>query len=125
MNKSALDIDVYQDWLCHDRWNGYPLTLMLADSVDYFPALHSLAVINSGLCGEAGEASEHIKKWIRDQRLNRREAAIELGDVLAYLTWLGRALGYSIEEIAYLNYEKLRDRPATQAAGAQGKPEIV
>jgi hypothetical protein len=79
-----LKIDDYQK--AHgERWNGYPLEDVLADSVKNYTALRSLSIINSGLCGEAGEASEHIKKWMRDLRINRTAAAIELGDTLAYL----------------------------------------
>lgn len=115
----------YQLWLCLDRWNGYPLEKVLADSVTRHDALRSLSIINSGLCGEAGEASEHIKKWVRDGRINRRAAAIEMGDVLAYMTWLARVLGFTLEDIAQLNYEKLRDMPPKQASGGASKPEIL
>jgi NTP pyrophosphatase (non-canonical NTP hydrolase) len=76
------------------------------------PALRSLAIITAGICGEAGEASEHFKKWMRDGRLNKIEAGIELGDTLAYLTWLAKTLGYTLEDIAKLNYDKLTARGA-------------
>jgi NTP pyrophosphatase (non-canonical NTP hydrolase) len=98
---------------------------MLGDSSFSYGALRSLSIINSGLAGEAGEASEHIKKWMRDGRINRREAGIELGDTLAYMTWLARVLGYSLEDIAQLNYEKLKGMPPKQAAGTGREPEIV
>lgn len=114
----------YQKFMM-ERWNGYPLETVLADSVKHYTALRSLSIINSGLCGEAGEASEHIKKWMRDLRINRMAAGVELGDVLAYMTWLAKALGYSLEDLAQMNYEKLRNLPPKQAAGGQGKPEIL
>lgn len=120
-----MKLDAYQAWLCGDRWNGYALDKMLVDSSKHFTALRSLSIINSGLMGEAGEAGEHIKKWMRDQRINRRAAAIELGDNLAYLTWLAKVLGYSLEDIAELNFEKLRDAPPKQATGGSSKPEIT
>ena len=112
-----MKLDAYQRWLCDEQWNGYSLEHMVADahlkstgigvSGDSYRALRSLSVITAGICGEAGEVSEHFKKWIRDGVLDKREAAIELGDVLAYLTWLGASIGYSLEDIAALNCEKL------------------
>ena len=68
-----------------------------------------------GLTGEAGELADKIKKVYRDKggvfKQEEREAiAKELGDVLWYLTRLGATLGFSLEEIAQRNIEKLADR---------------
>ena len=108
----------YQHWLCETQWNGFPLEHMVTFAApnmsgpDANRALRSLAIITAGICGEAGEASEHFKKWMRDGRLNKREAGIEIGDTLAYLTWLAKTLGYTLEDIAKLNYDKLTERGA-------------
>ena len=78
-----------------------------------------------GLCGEAGEAAEKVKKAIRDDggQLTpaRREAlAAELGDVLWYLAQLAPAAGLDLDEIAEENLHKLlsrRERGVLQGSG--------
>lgn len=110
-----MNLDIYQNWLVNEQWNGYPLGDVLADAQhadpDFaYPALRSLSIIMAGLCGEAGEASEHFKKWIRDGAINKYEAGIELGDTLAYLTWLAASLGYTLEDLATMNHAKLTAR---------------
>jgi NTP pyrophosphatase (non-canonical NTP hydrolase) len=69
-----------------------------------------LAYCALGLTGEAGEYSEKVKKLIRDGHIDKRLAAKELGDVLWYLTRSANELGYSLENIAEINLEKLHDR---------------
>ena len=109
----------YQEWL-RERWDGYPLERMLDDAMlpktsvvlpdellNAWRALRSLNIISNGLNGEAGEASEHFKKWVRDGKLNKYEAGIELGDTLNYLIWLAATLGYSLEDIAQMSKAKL------------------
>lgn len=63
-----------------------------------------------GLVGEAGEASEKIKKWHRDGKIDKASLALELGDVLYYLTRLADVAGYSLFEIMQMNMEKLNSR---------------
>lgn len=64
-----------------------------------------------GLCGEAGEASEHVKKTHFHGREFRREAYIsELGDVLWYLAECCTAAGIDLEEVALGNIQKLYSR---------------
>jgi NTP pyrophosphatase (non-canonical NTP hydrolase) len=68
-----------------------------------------------GLCGEAGETAEKIKKAMRDDggvlTDERREAvAAELGDVLWYVAQLATEAGLDLEEIADANLEKLASR---------------
>ena len=78
-----------------------------------------------GLVGEAGEVAEILKKYFRDSDHDdtaleepmvemasrmRHEIAKELGDVLWYVTAAASDLGYSLEEIAGLNLDKLSDR---------------
>jgi NTP pyrophosphatase (non-canonical NTP hydrolase) len=63
-----------------------------------------------GLVGEAGEASEKIKKWHRDGVIDRASVGRELGDVLYYLTSLANLFGYSLKDIENMNREKLTDR---------------
>jgi NTP pyrophosphatase (non-canonical NTP hydrolase) len=68
-----------------------------------------------GLCGEAGEVAEKVKKTIRDDggvlTEDRREAlSRELGDVLWYLAQLATEAGLELEAIAADNLEKLLSR---------------
>ena len=68
-----------------------------------------------GLCGEAGETAEKVKKAIRDDggtlTEERREAiAAELGDVLWYVAQLATEDGLELEEIAQANLDKLASR---------------
>ena len=78
-----------------------------------------------GLCGEAGEAAEKVKKAIRDDggplTPARREAlAAELGDVLWYLAQLATEAGLDLDEIAEENLHKLlsrRERGVLQGSG--------
>jgi NTP pyrophosphatase (non-canonical NTP hydrolase) len=68
-----------------------------------------------GLCGEAGETAEKVKKAIRDDGgtlTEERRAAIaaELGDVLWYAAQLATEAGLDLEEIAEANLEKLASR---------------
>ena len=68
-----------------------------------------------GLCGEAGEVAEKIKKMIRDDGgvlTDERRAALskELGDVLWYLAQIATEAGLELDAIAEANIEKLASR---------------
>lgn len=68
-----------------------------------------------GLCGEAGEVAEKIKKMIRDDDgvlTDERRAALskELGDVLWYLAQIATEADLQLDTIAEANIEKLSSR---------------
>ena len=68
-----------------------------------------------GLVGEAGEVAEKVKKVIRDKNGLFDEESIvgikkELGDVLWYLSNLCTEFGFSFDEVALQNLEKLKLR---------------
>ena len=64
-----------------------------------------------GLTGESGEVADLIKKSLyHGHVLKSDKLANELGDVLWYLTMMAKTFGYSLEDIASANIEKLRKR---------------
>ena len=81
-----------------------------AVSFALYPATHKVLYPTLGLCGESGEVAEKVKKQVRDGVFNRHEVAKELGDVLWYLTNVCNDIGYSLDEIAVLNINKLNSR---------------
>jgi len=71
------------------------------------------AVLNwtLGLSGEAGEVANLIKKGIfHNHGLDYMAVKDELSDVLWYLASLCSSLGYSLDDVAEYNLEKLRKR---------------
>lgn len=88
----------------------YPLPII-------YPAL--------GMCGEAGEVADKVKKVLRDNDSNftsekKDELAKEVGDVLWYCATLSNDLGYTLEEIAEMNYAKLHSRQIRGKLGGSG-----
>ena len=64
-----------------------------------------------GLCGEAGEAIDLVKKHLaQGHPLDRERLAGELGDVAWYLAETASAIGYALEDVLRMNIEKLRAR---------------
>lgn len=81
-----------------------------------YPRSEALTYPALGLCGEAGEVAEKIKKRIRDGKFDPDELHKEIGDVLWYLAALCRDLteeykaDYSLSAAAEKNITKLKDR---------------
>jgi NTP pyrophosphatase (non-canonical NTP hydrolase) len=78
-----------------------------------------------GLCGEAGEAAEKVKKTIRDDggvlTDERRGAlAAELGDVLWYVAQLATEAGLDLDEVAERNLHKLLSRQQREVLQGSG-----
>jgi NTP pyrophosphatase (non-canonical NTP hydrolase) len=78
-----------------------------------------------GLCGEAGEAAEKVKKALRDDggvltEERRAALAAELGDVLWYVAQLATEAGLDLDTIADENLSKLlsrQERDVLQGSG--------
>ena len=78
-----------------------------------------------GLCGEAGEVADKVKKVIRDQGGSFSPEVIEalkleLGDVLWYVAQLATELGLDLEVIAQANLDKLSSRAARNVIAGDG-----
>lgn len=70
-------------------------------------------LINSvmGLCGEAGEAIDIVKKWMaQGHELDKARLAKELGDIAWYLAEAATALDIPLEDILQANLDKLKKR---------------
>ena len=78
------------------------------------PALSGRDVLINGvmgLCGEAGEAIDLVKKHLAQGHELDREALIgELGDVAWYLAETAWALGVDLETVFARNIDKLKRR---------------
>lgn len=89
---------------------------------DYQTKAMSTAVYNMPLIypalklnGEAGEVAEKVGKVIRDNdgvftNEKKAELAKEIGDVMWYCAALARDIGYTLEDIAEMNLNKLASR---------------
>lgn len=82
-----------------------------------------------GICGEAGEIAEKVKKLIRDKGAtdlkglsieDKKSICKEIGDCLWYLQELAGKLNTDFESIAQMNLAKLAGRSARGKLGGSG-----
>ena len=78
-----------------------------------------------GLCGEAGEVADKVKKVLRDQGGEFSAEVIaalqlELGDVLWYVAQLATELGLELDQVAEANLDKLASRSARNVISGSG-----
>jgi NTP pyrophosphatase (non-canonical NTP hydrolase) len=78
-----------------------------------------------GLAGEAGEVADKVKKVLRDSNgeftdEKKLEIIKESGDCLWYLAALARDLGYTLEEMAQMNLNKLASRKERNQISGSG-----
>ena len=78
------------------------------------PALSKTDVLLNGvmgLCGEAGEAIDIVKKHLHQgHELDKDKLTKELGDIAWYLAETATALDISLEDVLAGNIDKLRSR---------------
>ena len=81
-------------------------------SIKRYPKEYTMLYPTLGLCGEAGEVAEKVKKHIRDGAKENFKENItkELGDVLWYLSALAGDLDITLQDIADTNKAKLEER---------------
>lgn len=94
-----------------DIWSVYP-TIVSATAQTDSPKKEQISNACMGLCGEAGEVIDLLKKHLYHMHdLDEDELKKELGDVLFYWTWLAVLIfGFDRAEIMLRNAEKLQAR---------------
>jgi NTP pyrophosphatase (non-canonical NTP hydrolase) len=90
-------------------------------SLDLPPAVYYAL----GIAGESGELVDKIKKMWRDhdgKHETERSIAIalELGDVLWYVSQMAQEFGFELADIAQMNIEKLAGREKRGTLGGSG-----
>jgi NTP pyrophosphatase (non-canonical NTP hydrolase) len=90
---------------------------------------HNVIYPALGLAGESGEAADKIKKiWrnrdIMDANLYTDEEKValakEIGDVMWYIAAIASEMGYTLEEVAEINIDKLQDRRTRGVLKSEG-----
>lgn len=97
----------------------------IAVSTAIYPKEYSIMYLALGMCGEAGEAAEKIKKIYRDKGGNVNDedrAAIvkELGDVCWYIANIANELNASFDDVLNTNADKILARKANDTLHGTG-----
>ena len=81
-------------------------------TVKRYPQQYNVLYPALGLCGEAGEVAEKVKKRVRDgtKESFKQDITRELGDVLWYVMQCLIALDTDINEVVSMNIDKLEKR---------------
>ena len=79
------------------------------------PNSEQLEYLIPGLCGEAGEVASVAAKVARDDGhvwsdAKRQKMMLEIGDCLWFVSELSRHFGWTLEQVAQANIDKLADR---------------
>ena len=98
-----------------------------------YPTEYKIVYPAIGMNGEAGEVADKVKKVIRDTVIVRdsngaiilpedkkEPLAKEIGDVLWYCATLAHDIGYTLEDIAQMNVDKLESRQQRNKIGGSG-----
>ena len=93
-----------------------------AKTTAIYPIDNGIIYCTLGLVGESGEIAQKLKKVIRGDCyfLHRSDIALELGDVLWYVSQLASELGYDLNAIAEINLVKLREREQRNTLNGNG-----
>jgi NTP pyrophosphatase (non-canonical NTP hydrolase) len=86
--------------------------------------INGLVYVALGL-GESGEFQGKVKKILRDDNGvvtedHKKALAFELSDILWYIAMSAEEVGYSLEEIAQMNIDKLASRKERNTLGGSG-----
>ncbi len=92
-----------------------------AASTAIYPPKNALPYLSLGLTAEAGEVADKVAKYYRgDKELNPVALAKELGDVLWFVSQLSGVLGFSLEQVATMNMNKLQTRQLNNTLQGDG-----
>lgn len=100
---------------CQDEIREHDADIYQLDVLKYAPDYqhYKLNVLYAaiGMCGEAGEVSELVKKYeYHGYAIDTEHLARELGDVLWYVSYMANLFGYSLGKIMEMNQDKLAKR---------------
>jgi NTP pyrophosphatase (non-canonical NTP hydrolase) len=83
----------------------------LLEAMNFASPKSDLCCAALGLCGEAGEFADLVKKmFYQDHDLDYEKAVKEVGDVQWYVALACQQLGISMAEMMEQNINKLRER---------------
>lgn len=77
-----------------------------------------------GLCGEAGEVAELIKKQVRGGFIDLGKLSSELGDVIWYWFMLCQIFGLDPSEVCKQNLRKLGERKKSGTIANRGDDNV-
>lgn len=90
--------------------NDYQKYAMVTSNKALTTDMHLLNGV-MGMCGEAGECVDMVKKhMMQGHDLDKEHLAKEIGDVLWYVAEATNALGFNLDEIMRMNIDKLKAR---------------
>lgn len=100
---------------CQDEIREHDADIYQLDVLKYAPDyqhyMPNVLYAAIGMCGEAGEVSELVKKYAyHGHAIDKDHLARELGDVLWYVSYMADLFGYSLGKIMAMNQEKLAKR---------------
>ena len=109
----SYDAEVYE--ICNDRQEGLMANDYQRQAMTFLkPGMNRKDVLINGvmgLCGEAGETIDLVKKHLyQGHALDKQKIAMELGDIAWYLAETAYALDIPLEKILRANLEKLKKR---------------
>ena len=109
----SYDAEIYE--ICNEKQEGLTANDYQRQAMALLnPALSRKDVLINGvmgLCGEAGEAIDIVKKHLHQgHELDKQKLAQELGDIAWYLAETAYALDIPLEQILRMNLEKLQKR---------------
>ena len=91
--------------------NEYQKEALRTANMDYHTRYERLTNGALGLCGEAGEVADIIKKALfQGHEIDEQHIAEELGDCAWYLAITADAIGMKVDDIFEMNKAKLRER---------------
>lgn len=107
------------------NFNDYQKEIVESRIIKKDSIIDYLAYGALGLVEEGAEFAGRLKKIIRDKnsQLDEDDKVLlrkELGDTLWYIADLAYDLGYSLEDIAKQNLEKVRDRQKRNVVKGEG-----